>query len=214
MLEGPDLQVGADGSLEIHLSREERPGNWLPMEPDTSMLIVRQNFLDAENEEIAQLRIERVGAPEPPAPLEPASLAGALDSAGRYVEATAQLFADWAEGFAENPNELQPLDPAMTTGAHGSPHFFFYMGYWQLQPDEALIVEATPPECEYWNFQLNNHWMESLDFPVPPDPPPTSTPPATGRTARSVWWWRTGTPASRTGSTRRATRAARWVCAG
>lgn len=26
----------------------------------------------------------------------------------------------------------------------------------------------TPPECPYWNFQLNNWWMESLDYEAHP----------------------------------------------
>ena len=26
------------------------------------------------------------------------------------------------------------------------------------------LNEVTPPECYYWNFQLDNYWMESLDY--------------------------------------------------
>jgi hypothetical protein len=163
-LEGEEIQVDRDGTFEVLLSCRRQPGNWLPMEPDTSMLIVRQNFLDRAREQPARLAIERLGASGPPAPLSPAFLEGALDAAGRYVGATAALFADWAEGFQQHENELRELDPAVTTGAHGSPHFRFFMGYWQLAADEALLVETTPPPCAYWNFQLNNHWMESLDY--------------------------------------------------
>jgi hypothetical protein len=35
---------------------------------------------------------------------------------------------------------------------------------WRLAADEVLLVEATPPDCDYWNFQLGNIWAESLDY--------------------------------------------------
>jgi hypothetical protein len=163
-LEGADLDVASDGSFEIILSCKKHPQNWLPMEPDTSMLIVRQNFLERAREKPAELWLERLGASGPPNPLSPEDLAEGLADAARFVVGTAGLFADWAEGFAKHPNELRPMDPAVTGGAHGDPNIFFYMGYWELSPDQALVIEAHPPECEYWNFQLNNHWMESLDY--------------------------------------------------
>ncbi|HBZ70916.1 MAG TPA: hypothetical protein DEP35_14740 [Deltaproteobacteria bacterium] len=163
-LEATQLLLGADGSFEIVLSCDHQPGNWLPMEPDTSMLIVRQNFLDRERERPAELTIERRGAAGPPEPLSSTALATGLSEAARFVAGTATLFAEWAEGFARRPNELGPMDPAVTGGAHGDPNIHFHMGYWQLAADEALLVEARPPECEFWNFQLNNHWMESLDY--------------------------------------------------
>ncbi len=161
-LESGDLKIDDDGRFEITLSCKKQPGNWLPMEPDTSMLIARQNFLDRKTEKLAELRIERIGAAGPPAPLSPVKFEQGLIDAARFVVGTATLFANWAEGFATN--ELRPMDPAITGGAHGDPNIFYYMGYWQLAPDEALVIEAQPPDCEYWNFQLNNHWMESLDY--------------------------------------------------
>ena len=163
-LESGDLQIAPDGSFEVLLSCRKHPGNWLPMEPDSSMLIVRQNFLNAKDERLAEIHIERLGAAGPPAPLTPEHLAGGLADAARFVVGTAALFADWAEGFAQRPNEMLALDPAVTGGAHGDPNIRYYMGYWKLAPDQALIIEAHPPECEYWNFQLNNYWMESLDY--------------------------------------------------
>lgn len=163
-LEANELEIAPDGTFEIVLSQKEQRRNWLRMEPDSSMLIVRQNRLDRANEVLADLTIERIGAEGPPAPLDAATLAGGLDAAARYVVGTASLFADWAEGFSEHPNELRPMDPAITGGAHGDPNIVYYMGYWEIAPGEALVIEATPPACDYWNFQLNNHWMESLDY--------------------------------------------------
>jgi len=164
-LEGKDLRINADGSLEIIVSCKQQPENWLRMEPDTSSLIVRQTFEDRKRETVADLHIERLGAEGAPAPVTPEFIDRGLAAASAYVAGTAALFADWAEGFArQGVNRLHKLDPAIAGAAHGDPNICYFHGYWELASDEALIIEATPPKCDYWNFQLNNHWMESLDY--------------------------------------------------
>ncbi len=166
-LEAGDMRIERDGSFEILLSCE-RPDddslNWLPMEPDTSSLIVRQSFQDRKVETIADLQIERLGCEGPPDPVTPEFIDQGLAAAVAYVGGTASLFADWSESFAKRINELPIFDPEIARAAHGDPHICYLHGYWELGSDEALVIEVTPPECEYWNFQLNNHWMESLDY--------------------------------------------------
>ncbi len=163
-LEAADMEIASDGSFEIVVGCREQPGNWLPMQPDTSSLIVRQTFQDRAAEQTAELRIERVGGFGPPPPLTPAFLDEGLAAAAAYVNGTATLFAEWAEGFAQHKNELRLLDPEVARAAHGDPNICYFHGYFELAADEALVVEATPPACDYWNLQVNNHWMESLDY--------------------------------------------------
>jgi hypothetical protein len=158
------LAVGPDGRFEIVVSCDERPGNWLPMEPDSTTLIVRQTFADREREQVADLSIERLDGPARPPPLSAETLDRGLAAAAAYVRGTASLFTDWAEGFARRRNELPEFDPAVAAAAHGDPNICYFHGYWELADDEVLWIEVTPPACDYWNFQLNNHWMESLDY--------------------------------------------------
>ncbi|MBW2268745.1 MAG: DUF1214 domain-containing protein [Deltaproteobacteria bacterium] len=159
-----DIELAPDGSLEIILSSTPQKGNWLPMEPDTGMLIVRQFLLDKSSDEPARLHIERIGATAPPAPLDSATLDENLGASAAFVKGTADIFADWVEGYSERPNELNTMPDSIRDGAHAAPTQIVYHGYWKLAPDEALVISATPPECSYWNFQLDNYWMESLDY--------------------------------------------------
>ncbi|MBP1685955.1 MAG: hypothetical protein H6Q33_2098 [Deltaproteobacteria bacterium] len=163
-LDAGDLRIAPDGSFEIILSCRQHPGNWLPLEPDSSMLIIRQNVLDRAHERLAELHLDRIGAAAPPAPLTPQHLGQGLADAARFVVGTAELFIEWAESVRPYPNEIRPLDHRMVGSLGGDPNICYYLGYWRLEPDEALVIEATPPRCEYWNFQLNNYWLESLDY--------------------------------------------------
>jgi len=165
-LDGNDLEVDPDGRFEITVSslRPER-GNWLPMAPESHQLLVRQTFHDRSRETPAQLHLERLDAPGAPPPLDPARFAESLLAAANYTENTARLFCDWAARFKEQHFNRLPLgDQAIYQAAGGDPNILYYHGYWELAEDEALVIDARLPPCEFWNFQVDNYWMESLDY--------------------------------------------------
>jgi hypothetical protein len=163
-LEASQLEIAPDGRFEILLSREPRPGNWLPLAENTESLIVRQTFLDRAREVPAELSIERIDGGGLPRPLTPERLDAGLRAAAGLVNGCAALFASWARGFERSANELPEFDASVSLGAGGDPNITYYHSYWRLAPDEALVIEVLPPECESWNFQLDNWWMESLDY--------------------------------------------------
>ena len=163
-LDAADIEIDADGRFEIHLSCDEKPGNWLPMVPETTQLIVRQTYLDRETETPADLRIERVGGDPRPAPLSAELVDQGLGQAAGLVIGCTNLFAGWAKGFQAHSNQLPKFDDSVSMGAGGDPNICYYHSYWELGPEEALVIEVMPPECRSWNFQLDNHWMESLDY--------------------------------------------------
>jgi hypothetical protein len=159
-----DLAIEADGSFEIALSARPQAGNWLPMRPETNQLTIRQTLLDRRREAPARFEIARCGSPEPPAPLDPAQFASSLGRARGFVEGVTRQFVAWSQTFAARPNQLHPIPPELASTARGDPSTLYYNGYFELAEDQALVVDLEPPRCEYWNLQVCNHWLESLDF--------------------------------------------------
>jgi hypothetical protein len=162
-LDSRALELDADGGLLIEMSCRPKPGNWLRMEPETGLLIVRQTFLDRGRETPAELVLERVdgGAPTP---LGARRLDDGLCAASKLVVGASLLFTGWAREFQAHANKLPRFDPDRSTAMGGDPKIAYYHSYYRIEEDEALVVELEPPACETWNFQLNNVFMESLDY--------------------------------------------------
>jgi len=163
-VEARDLDIDEDGHFEIQLSRERQEGNWLPLPEGRGTLIVRQTFLDRAGEQRAELKLECTGAPTTASLLDAEAVDAGLNAAGSLVNACAMIFPGWARGFEKHSNTLPRFDPNIARAFGGDPNIAYYHSHWQLAPDEALVIEATPPDCDFWNFQLNNYWMESLDY--------------------------------------------------
>ena len=166
-IESDDIDIDADGCFELVLSSTPQEGNWLPMTPETGALVVRQTYSDRNAETPAELAIKRINCASDearPSHLTAAALDDGLRNAGSLVMGAPLLFAKWARDFQKHTNKLPRFDPDVSLAAGGDPNIAYYHSHWALGPDEALVIEATPPECELWNFQLNNYWMESLDY--------------------------------------------------
>ena len=169
-LDGSDLQVGAGGTVRIIVSREPAAGNWLPMSEASNMVIVRQTFNDRGREEPARLAIRRLdhaGRAEPVSHelLSPELLGGQLGRALAFAGGTARTFLGWVEGFRRDHfNRFALGDQGFFQAAGGDPNICYLYAFWEMAENEVLQVRSRVPRCDYWNFQLTNLWMESLDY--------------------------------------------------
>ena len=164
-IEFADVELGPDGSFEIIVSKEPKPGNWLPLADDSTLLIIRQTFNDKKTEVPAEVHIERISqGPAVPAILKPETIEAQLFGAVGWVRGTANTFADWSELFKSEPNRMYDgKEQSFYIQAGGDPKIWYGHVYYDLAPDEALEIRVKPPECRMWNFQIDNWWMESMD---------------------------------------------------
>ena len=160
-----DLEIDADGNFEIIASRERREGNWLQLIDASNQLMVRQTILHPASDIPAELIPEVLEGDlyRPLEPLTAAKLDQRLGMSALMLHGIVQQFLGWTNDFKQRPNEIHPLKEELSGLATGAPNTQIDYGYFELADDEVLLVKLQPPSCEYWNIQLANHWMESLD---------------------------------------------------
>jgi Protein of unknown function (DUF1214) len=160
-----DLVIGPDGEAEILVSAQRPDGavNWLPLAEDSTIIVLRESYLDRDSEVPGSWRIECLDDVPPRDPLAVREIERGLARAAMGVHGTAATFAQWTELFMTRPNELPDWGQEMFQRAGGDPDIFYLHGYWRLEPGQAWVITTEVPDAPYWNFQLSNWWMESLD---------------------------------------------------
>jgi hypothetical protein len=159
-----ELDLGPGGEVDLVLSEDAHDGNWLPIADSATTLVVRHFFYDWDTEVASSLFIERVGTESARSSLPPvdprAVVARQLIALGDFVLGNLEFFLQFSR--PETPNTfLPPLDgTAMGAAAENRP----VIGSWELEPDEALVLEVTPPQGLYWSYSLGNPWWETIDY--------------------------------------------------
>ncbi len=142
-----ELDLGPGGEVDLILSEESHEGNWLPIADNATTLVVRHFFYDWDTEVASSLSIERIGGTSEragrPAEDPRAVAARQLVALGDFVVANLEFFLQFSRPDAPN-TFLPPLDgTAMGAAAENRP----VIGSWQLDRDEALILEVAPPRA-------------------------------------------------------------------
>lgn len=165
-LAAEDLALEPDGSFEIHLSPERRPGNWLENPADGSELLVRQIFSEWKGELPGEVHIDRVGLEGAAKPkLSEAAMAEKLERAAQTLARHVRIWPTFVQNnylSKQAPNELTPpFDPGALGGVPGR---FMATGTFELGPDEALLIRSWPASGNYQGIQLTDLWFSSLEY--------------------------------------------------
>ncbi len=164
-IHGSDLILDEDGNYEIHVGPTQRGDIWLETAPEPTQIAVRQFFLDRTNEKVATVNIECLDHDELPPPLSAERVDKALKSSVAFVKGCSSLFTDWVDRLGDGARNALSLEVQnRSQGAWADPNQIFRHGAYDLAENEALLIKFTPPDCFYWNFQVDNRWMESLDY--------------------------------------------------
>jgi hypothetical protein len=193
-LDSTELGVEEDGSFEILLAPERPPGhagNFIAtktartdasgrrVEYVARHLSGRQLFYDWEREDPVELQLARVGSEGAhPPPLGPEAAAASLRRLGELARAQMhfwnEFYAVVLETYEDRDGDGKRFMPrnafnepnalGLATGGGQSTNVYAG-GVFELQPDEALVVESRIPVApQYTGFHLSNLWGESLDF--------------------------------------------------
>ena len=138
------LTLDTEGRFDVILSTarpEGYQGDWWKLEPTTNKLLLRMVSSDWTREQDPTIAIERLDTPVARARPSAAQLEGNLRRLPGAVEFIALLFVDHVEKLRQEGyiNTLKVFDVSAVGGLTGQ---FYYEGAYDLQDDEALIVET------------------------------------------------------------------------
>ncbi len=158
-----DVGIGPGDDFEILLGGEGDEPNRVPLPEGALSVSIREYYFDWQPEEPATFTIERLDADEPPGPFTSKALAAGLDEAATHAYRSLTYWNQYMldARAKQTDNEFG--------GRHDVPRGLqvakYAFCFFDLAPDEALIVESDIPESRYWSWHLYNlAWWEALEY--------------------------------------------------
>ena len=165
-----EIQVEPDGRFELTLSRDVTSSNAFTIADGIGSVVVRECYYDWENEQPAALQIERVGATYPAPPRDADTLERDLVALAEFLRSAPRIMIAGAGLHYQASSSSMPYTNISEAFGNdvGFPEQIYGRGHFHCEPGQAVIVQATPPPCAFWDFQLGSPLWEAGDWLVRP----------------------------------------------
>ena len=160
-----EIEFGPEGNFEMAVGGSKNGKNWLPLEAGTPCWVaVRQYFRDWKDTDIPGFfAVRRTDGPTFPLPLTCTALAERFRDARGWLT---RAGATWPNTISASVEDL--LDGRVNvnemTAPTGSRRIGYSRGYFQLEDDQALLIDVGQPLRRDWNFGIFNIWSDVGDF--------------------------------------------------
>jgi hypothetical protein len=161
-----------NGELKIFVGGPQRARNWIPLDPESrnNWLLVRH--LVYEGQSLPPLRIEAVDGLRPDTMiLSEGELGRRLALGGEIVKyiVTRMTYARVQEVVLREAGGTNAFHTVVDRDEKeakdgASPLAAYQIAVYEIEPDDALIFEVTPPSSRYWSVQLGDILNQTRDF--------------------------------------------------
>jgi Protein of unknown function (DUF1214) len=161
-----DLTIDDNGYFSVVLSAE-RPsdlrGDWWPLNPKASRLLMRKCACDWNREIDASVAIDRIddGGEDMP----PEEIARRFSDLNAWIDGMISFDMRLVRYYREHHGINVLLRSTKIDEMGGLPQQAYYDGIHEIDDDDALIVEtALPQQCRYWQILVADDRFSTVDW--------------------------------------------------
>ena len=161
-LTASDRGIRAGDSFELLLGGDGSDPDWIQISDEVTTVSLREYYLDWRPEEPAIFTIECLDpVPAPPRHTRE-RLLSQLEEAVHQTERSIGYWKDYMREHRAKGVDNQFALPMKLTKGFSSARYAFC--FFELAPDEALLIESDVPDARYWNIQIASMaWFEQID---------------------------------------------------
>jgi hypothetical protein len=164
-IDDQDIVFEPNGDFELLFS-VERPagysGNWTPIAPDATGMMVRLRSYDWENEKDPVLSIECLNKVPPKPRLIPEEILERIREMAKFPARKTRSYFRLQNGVKDRVG-FNVFEPIRMKGALTKQ--VYWPACFRFDDGEALIIQTELPERRpYWNIQLNDPYFNALEY--------------------------------------------------